>query len=63
MTFVAVPVPSLVTVIVKPTALPATTLCASGVLTTVRCGVFVTQTPVCAIELAAFELGDLDLVV
>src|SRR3954447_22153580 len=53
---VAVPTPSFVTVIVKPTGLPATTVCASGVFVTVRCGVPVTQVPVWSVALPAFVL-------
>src|SRR5689334_204178 len=41
-TFVAVLSPSLLTVIVKPTSLPATTVWASGVLVTLMCGFGVT---------------------
>src|SRR5665213_1325976 len=55
-TLVAVPMPSLLTEIVNPTGLPASTVAASGVLTTEMCGLLVTQTPVWAVELAALEL-------
>ena len=55
-TLLAVPTPSLETVIVKPIGLPATTLAASAVLVTVTCGVPVTQTPALAVALVAFEL-------
>src|SRR3954447_23043329 len=44
-TAVAAPLPSLFTVIVKPTGLPAWTLWASAVLVTVTCGVLVMQMP------------------
>src|SRR5688500_20287098 len=48
-TLVAVPTPTLVTVIVKPTGLPARTFGASGVLITVRAGLLVTQMPSMAV--------------
>src|SRR5690349_15362867 len=44
-TLLASPAPSFFTVIVKPTGLPATTVCASGVFVTTRCGLPTTQTP------------------
>ena len=52
----AVPIPSLVTTIVKPTGLPARTVGASGTLVTVVCGVPVTQTPVWEVAVPAVLL-------
>ena len=55
LTLFAVPTPSLVTVIVNPTGLPATTDCASGVLTTVMCGLPLTQVPAEALPPPALD--------
>src|ERR1700690_2743899 len=45
LTLLAVPTPSLVTVIVNPTGLPAVTLFASAVFVTVTCGLALRQMP------------------